>query len=208
MSRQESVSAKENDSLKVLRNQLSVLKRGILQSDENIEGKIDIMKEFIRTFIVNSLEAGVAYTDISEQLEILCYHDMVVYDVLVEWTFDELKRLYDINKHDEEPTSLPEAKSHPISPRKYFSRKYVTNCLLLCKTVMSCHRGNYINFLSNYSHEFDEVSFSHSTDDEGKLNPYMIAKIESTNEIYIAFCGEPRFDVWQETGYSTFSEGT
>lgn len=193
----------------MLNDQLSVLKRGLVQSDENVEEKLQIMKEFITKFITTSIEAQVSDKELTQQLNKLCYHDMAVPANLVDWTFAELKRLRYQNKKEEKSDTVQLSSSTSDSKTQEVPLSFndhVHNCLLLCKVVGSYDRSNYSNFLSSHSHSFDEVSFSHPTDDEIKLTPYIIAKIESKSEIYIVFRGEPRFDVWQEK-YSTFSEG-
>lgn len=196
-------NSRETDSLKVLKDELSVLRKGILQSDENIEVKYDIMKEFISTFIATSLDAAVTESVLFNQLHALCYKDMIISTKLSEWTFDELKRLI---KHDSQECSLVPSSSPAPPQTSFFSKEHVSNCLLLCKTVASCDRSNYSKFLSHHCHDFGEVSFSHSPGEGSKLEPYLIAKVESRNELYVAFLGEPHLPSWQEK-YNTFTEG-
>lgn len=191
-----------NIHLKALEERLSVLHKGILESDENSEAKYDIVKEFIRKFIRDSLESSTK-AEVDQQLHDLCYKKMLIPSKLYEWTFEVFKEMSQVSD-----SAHMSSKFIPPSPYSEISKRTlpnaeVNNCLLLCNMVSCCDQNNYISFLHHQDHDFDEVSFSVLSNEE--LNYYACAKNESRKEFYVAFLGERNLSDWQK--YTTFNEG-
>ena len=202
---QRQLNGKElNSHVKTLKEELTVLRRRIFESDDNLDIKYDIVKEFITTFIENSLDCS-PENEVRDQLHKLCYEEMLIPAKLYSWTFEKLEELSQ-PKVDVSASELPHSKEK-ITNRD-LSAHEVHNCLLLCKMVSQCNYTTYIEFLSKTDHQFDEVSFSNSPPKHLKndLKPYAIAKNESKKEIYVAFLGEPDICVWKDN-CATFEEG-
>ena len=197
-----------NFHLKSLKDELMVLRKGIFGSDDNLEAKYDIVKEFITTFIKNSLESS-PESEVYDQLHKLCYEEMLIPSKLYTWTFKSFNEISQLKKVS---PSMELLSKFPLSGEQILNRSLsvheVNNCLLLCKIVSECNSTNYTRFLSKRNHSFDEVSFSIPPPKhlKSELEVYVIAKNESKKEIYVGFLGEPDISVWKEK-YSTFEEG-
>lgn len=195
----DSIDGSELPNIQELRNDLSVLRKGIYRSDDLVEAKFDLMKESITSFVKHCFDTSVPKELVSNQLHKLCYVEMVIPAKLYEWVFALLE---DINKTNQSTTGfvIPKEATDPAHvAEKVFSKEIVHNCLLLCRLVTL---DDHKKFLYHTHHDFDELSVSRHSE----LERYLIAKREANKELYIAFLGEPDLKQWQKK-YAIISEG-
>jgi GTP-binding protein EngB required for normal cell division len=189
--------------LKSLKEKLSVMQTMLYESDENTTAKHEVIKDSITTFIKDSL-VNLLQSEISEQLHHLCYTDMLIPPKLIDWTFDILKELSQ-PKEEVSDFDLKDLSSDEESSNPFLLSSEVNNCLVLCEMLSSCDHKDYTKFLDKLPHSFEEVSFSRPPSDlEGKLQPYVIARIESTKMVYVAFLGESDVNAW--ANYTSLNE--
>ena len=199
-----SPSSEESNAKTHLKEELIILRKSIYQSDENLDAKYNLVKEFITRFIKNAIETAVAESEIESFLKLLC-EEALVPTKLHEWCFSEFGKLCSKLKVSELSTSISEIE--PQAAKQLFCKENVYHAMLLCNMVYSTDVRKYDAFLSHNPHALQEVSLSENPskdqDDEG-VERYAIAKKD--NVLFIAFRGEPILQEWQGK-YSTFNEG-
>lgn len=181
-----------------LKSEISILRRSILQSDDNVDAKHTLMKEFIISFFKNQFEGSVPKEQLLELLNKLCYDEMIIPPNLYSWSFAMLDK---ITQKAAISVATYEAAA-PLQLKKKFSDAIVHHCLILCCLLTL---DDYKKFLDRSGHDFDELSVSLHPEDS-KLERCVIAKREKDKELYIAFLGEPDLQVWQKSRF--ISEGT
>ena len=197
---QESMNvAVEDEALKKLKDELQVIRSSLFQSDDNLDAKYGLVKEFITRYIKRSLDST---TPIEDQLKKLCFEEFLIPTKLHQWCLFEVKKLRDelqaqfTTKHESPPTSI-----EVVTP--LFCKETMFHALLLIKVAQKCTAKSYESFLLHEFHDFDEVSLS--LENSGRsIERYAIAKRGKV--LYIAFCGEHKISSWQDK-YSTINEG-
>jgi GTP-binding protein EngB required for normal cell division len=187
---------KKFDFLKGLKEKLLVIQKRMLESDENLEAKYELIKEFITKFINDSLEVA-HENEVSEQLNKLCYEEMLIPANLFEWTFKKLHDSCEQRKPISYNVSKAETPQEESTRSSFLLINEVKTCLLLCDVVSSYNYDNYFAYLKTQPHSFDEVSFSlvSPNDLEDKLVPYIMARDKTSQTMYVAF-REPKVIDW------------
>ena len=200
-----SSSPEVSTSMTHLKEELVILRKSILRSDENLDAKHNLIKEFITRFIKNSIETGVAESEIEAFLKLLCYEEALVPSKLHEWCFNEFVKF--CSKLQVPELAIPSLDTETPATKPLFSKDNVYHAMLLCNMVYSTDVRKYESFLSHHPHLLEEVCMSENPskdqDDEG-VERYTIARKDKV--IFVAFCGEPILQEWQDK-YSTFNEG-
>ena len=199
----------EQEILSTLKNQLFVIQKGIHQSDENLEAKHSIMREYIERHLKLSLETGANRMELTTLLKSLCYEELLVPTKLHEWCFAKLNELCQpLEKEAQtvprQATGLPP--KEPVIP-PLFCKEVVYHAALLCDVIVQSNARHYAAFLKKQptGHYFEEISVSNPSSDDLVTEKYVIAKHDKT--LYIAFGGESHLSDWK-ANYTSFEEGT
>lgn len=154
----------------------------------------------MQQFIEKSLEAGLPVDKIKSEIHALCYKEMVIPSILLEWVNDEFEerslKHAEMNSHSKE-NACAMAKPH-INEHLLFNKDTLYHAGLCCQAISSCSREHDIKvFFQTGSpmHSLQEISFSTSSN----IKPYLIAK--QGTKIYIAFQSEKCISKLKETGY-------
>ena len=199
----------QREMLSTLKNELSVIQRRIYQSDDNLDAKYSIVKEFIQHYLKCSLDIGVSQKELDTVLKSLCYEERLVPTRVHDWCFANLNDLCEML--DKEAHTSPRHASgapprEPMIP-PLFCKEVVYHAALLCDIINQSNASDYARFLKKQStgHYFEEISVSiSSSDDDLITDKYVIAKHDKT--LYVAFCGEPHLLDWKRK-YASFEEG-
>lgn len=183
-----------------LKQELELLRKSLLQSDENVDAKQSLIKEFVSRFIRNSLESGQQISSIRSSLKTLCMKDMLIPQNLQQWCFAELSKQYQIHQLSI-PTTAEDQDVSNSGPPPLFSKSNVYHALYVSTAVASYNSYKYESYFQKQPHEFEEVSMS---DSESKIDRYLLARKDKT--LFVAFNGEPNLSSWQQK-YQTLDQG-
>ena len=200
------------ENFKRVRQTLAVLQKMMYESDQNIDIKQTLIKEAVERFIETCLHTGTKQTDIKQQLDVLCYQDVLIPSTLHDWSFKCLTRMCQQYQQQQQQqqhasTTVPQTtastnpqKAETLSP---FSKEIVYHSMFLCITVDTSDESNYERKLSRLptGHLFEQVSMSA---EKNLIDRCIIAKKKKI--LFIAFRGEPSLHQWSQR-YKTFKEG-
>lgn len=188
-----------NKQFKEFKDKMLVIRSGIFQSDENLDAKYEVAKEFI-TFYISRFTGSLE--ELKVQLQKLCHEEFIIPTKLQDWSFQEAERIMDIAATPDDPLTSSESPPKSLdSPAPLFNKDNVYHCMLLCRMVLFCDGKKYESFLSNERHGFQNVSLSL---DGNHIERYAIARKDQV--LYVAFLGEKNIYAWQDK-YTTFNEG-
>ena len=197
------ISKMESVTKDVDLKELEYLRRSLLQSDENIDAKHSLIKEFISRFIKNAIETGKEKEQVQSSLEQICFVKMLVPPKLQDWCFQELEKIFSecINPSI---SPLQEPDSDACSTESLFTKDNVYHSVLLSSVVCTHNAQNYQTFFTKFPHGFDELSVSvNSQKEEFAIEQYIIALKHKT--MFVAFHGESDLKEWHK--YNSFNEG-
>lgn len=162
------------------------------------ESAITLIKEQIQQFIEKSLDSGLDVLHVKSQINALCFKDLAVPTILVEWVQEEfeeksLKHAGKCAHSMESACAKPQSQAEEMS---LFSKDTLYHAGLCCEAVTFCQKASEVGtfFQQKYSmHSLEEISFSRQN---SHVKPYLITK--QGNTIYVAFRSETHL---MRTGY-------
>ena len=151
-------------------------------------------------FIDKSLDAGLSVDKVKSEIHALCYKEMVVPSILLDWTKEEFEEK-SLNHTERNPRSK-ENICATLRPHDHeqllFNKDTLYHAGLCCEAISSCSTEHDIKvFFQTGSpmHSLEEISFSKNH----HVKPYLIAK--QGNTIYVAFQSEVHISKQKDKGY-------
>ena len=198
-------SKSTSPALDDLKEQLTLLRKSLFQSDENVEAKHVLIKEHLAKFIRLEFMHNAERSTVKEQLEEICYVDRFVPQKLHKWCFEQYESiLAEVQcSTDKCPVSKPKHDSKP----PLLNKDSIYHATLLAKCVSSCDDESSAKFFRSHPHEFEHFSISRTEKKDEGIEQYLLAR--KGKVLYAAFQGEPDLCIWQKKYSSmTIAEGT